>query len=138
MSRGSFTVGDFALFVYYLWFTTGLPSMLGTWIGDYKKQEVSINRMVELIQGEPPRALIEDHPVFPAPSDDGTIHLVRTPADRLDTLEVRGLTYRYPGTDRGIQEIDLQLVQGSFTVITGRIGSGKTTLLRCLLGLLPH
>jgi ATP-binding cassette subfamily B protein len=35
MSAGRFTVGDFALFVYYLWFTTRLPSMLGTWIGDY-------------------------------------------------------------------------------------------------------
>ena len=137
MSRGSFTVGDFALFVYYLWFTTGLPSMLGTWIGDYKKQEVSINRMVELIQGEPPQALIEHHPVFPRPDDDGTIHLDGRSADRLDTLDVRGLTYRYPGTDRGIHDVDLHLVRGSFTVITGRIGSGKTTLLRCLLGLLP-
>ena len=138
MSRGSFTVGDFALFVYYLWFTTGLPSMLGTWIGDYKKQEVSINRMVELIQGEPPQVLIEHHPVFPRPDDDGTIHLDRRSADRLDTLDVRGLTYRYPGTDRGIHDVDLHLARGSFTVITGRIGSGKTTLLRCLLGLLPR
>src|SRR5439155_17105744 len=25
MSSGAFTVGDFALFVYYLWFTTNLP-----------------------------------------------------------------------------------------------------------------
>jgi len=52
-------------------------------------------------------------------------------------LEARGLTYRFPDTDRGIEAIDLQLERGSFTVITGRIGSGKTTLLRTLLGLLP-
>jgi ATP-binding cassette subfamily B protein len=98
---------------------------------------VSIERMVDLIQGEPPRVLIDHHFVFPRP-DDGTIQLAKTSVDRLDTLDVRGLTYRHPGTDRGIQNVDLHLARGSFTVITGRIGSGKTTLLRCLLGLLPR
>ncbi len=49
MAAGQFTVGDFALFVYYLWFTTQMPSTLGTFFGDYKQQEVSINRMHELI-----------------------------------------------------------------------------------------
>lgn len=58
-------------------------------------------------------------------------------ADPLKVLEVRGLTYRYPETGRGIQGIDLRLERGSFTVVTGMIGSGKTTLLRALLGLLP-
>ncbi|MBQ4900377.1 ABC transporter ATP-binding protein [Paenibacillus sp. Marseille-P2973] len=58
-------------------------------------------------------------------------------ADPLQVLEVRGLTYRYPETGRGIQGIDLRLERGSFTVVTGMIGSGKTTLLRALLGLLP-
>ncbi len=37
----------------------------------------------------------------------------------------------------GIENINLTIRRGSFTVITGRIGSGKTTLLRVLLGLLP-
>ncbi|MEF2968297.1 ABC transporter ATP-binding protein [Paenibacillus sp. M1] len=55
----------------------------------------------------------------------------------LRELEVRGLTYRYPETGRGILDIDLRLSRGSFTVVTGMIGSGKTTLLRALLGLLP-
>ncbi|RCX16697.1 ATP-binding cassette subfamily B protein [Fontibacillus phaseoli] len=58
-------------------------------------------------------------------------------AEPLQVLEVRGLTYRYPETGRGIQDIDLRLARGSFTVVTGMIGSGKTTLLRALLGLLP-
>ncbi|WP_410770506.1 ABC transporter ATP-binding protein [Fontibacillus sp. BL9] len=58
-------------------------------------------------------------------------------AEPLQVLEVSGLTYRYPETGRGIQDIDLRLSRGSFTVVTGMIGSGKTTLLRALLGLLP-
>ena len=58
-------------------------------------------------------------------------------AEPLRMLEVRGLTYRYPETGRGVEGIDLALPRGSFTVVTGMIGSGKTTLVRALLGLLP-
>ena len=36
IANGSFTVGDFALFVSYLWFTTQVPSELGTFYGDYQ------------------------------------------------------------------------------------------------------
>jgi ATP-binding cassette subfamily B protein len=50
---------------------------------------------------------------------------------------VRGLCYHYPGSGAGIEDINLVLRRGSFTVITGRIASGKTTLLRALIGLLP-
>ena len=49
ISQGTFTVGDFALFVSYLWFTTQVPSEIGTFYGDYKTQAVSIERLMELI-----------------------------------------------------------------------------------------
>jgi ATP-binding cassette subfamily B protein len=52
-------------------------------------------------------------------------------------LEALGLTYTYPGSRRGIQEIDLCLERGWFTVVAGATGAGKTTLLRVLLGQLP-
>ncbi|MEJ9218577.1 ABC transporter ATP-binding protein [Paenibacillus glucanolyticus] len=58
-------------------------------------------------------------------------------APPLSILEVRGLSYQYPETGRGISDIDFTLKRGSFTVVTGMIGSGKTTLVRTLLGLLP-
>ena len=52
---------------------------------------------------------------------------------------MRNLTYQYPGMDMPIlREIDLQLAQGEFIVITGASGSGKTTLLRCCNGLIPY
>ncbi|NEO27329.1 MAG: ABC transporter ATP-binding protein, partial [Kamptonema sp. SIO4C4] len=57
--------------------------------------------------------------------------------DRLSKLTASNLTYHYPGTNRGIEGINLALLRGSLTVITGRVGAGKTTLLRVLLGLLP-
>ena len=63
MAAGTFTVGDFALFTYYLWFTTELPSYLGTFVGDIKQQEVAIGRLAELIPDEPDAVLVESHPL---------------------------------------------------------------------------
>jgi len=62
--------------------------------------------------------------------------IAKTEQHRLLLLEATGLTYRYPGTGNGIENVSLRLPRGSFTVVTGRIGSGKTTLVRVLLGLL--
>ena len=130
MAAGQFTVGDFALFVYYLWFTTQMPSTLGTFFGDYKQQEVSINRMHELIQPEPAEALVAPQAVVAPPLSPAR--------DPLRELTVSGLTYHYPDTTNGITDVALRITPGSFTVITGRVGSGKSTLVRAMLGLLPR
>ncbi len=140
---GSFTVGDLALFVSYLWFTTALPPDLGAFVGDYRTQQVSIERMVELIRPEPPDGLVEHHPVYERGEIPPVPYTTKTDGDRLERLDVRGLSYNHPSGDgneesRGrIVKINLSLTRGSFTVITGRIGSGKSTLVRVLLGLLP-
>ena len=55
---GSFTVGDFALFTYFLWFTSDFPSYLGTFVGDFKQQEVAIERLSELLPEEPAAAIV--------------------------------------------------------------------------------
>ncbi|OMF76399.1 ABC transporter ATP-binding protein [Paenibacillus glucanolyticus] len=67
--------------------------------------------------------------------DGGESTYIQAPP--LSILEVRGLSYQYPETGRGISDIDFTLKRGSFTVVSGMIGSGKTTLVRTLLGLLP-
>ena len=69
MAAGTFTVGDFALFTYYLWFTTELPSYLGTFVGDIKQQEVAIGRLAELVPDEPDAVLVEPHPLEAAAAD---------------------------------------------------------------------
>ncbi len=53
MAAGEFTVGDFALFTYYLWFTVALPSYFGTFVGDFKQQEVVVERLTEMMPDEP-------------------------------------------------------------------------------------
>ncbi len=137
MSVGTFTVGDFALFVYFLWFTTDLPGYLGAFMGDIKQQDVAIERLAALMPEEAPQRLAEHHPTYqtapaPLPSPPNVL-----PDEALESLEVRGLTVNFARSGRGVNAVSFGLVRGSFTVITGQIGAGKTTLLRALLGLLP-
>ena len=139
IANGQFTVGDFALFVNYLWFTTSVPGELGTFYGDFKKQEVSIGRMLEMIHPEPAQVLIEEHPVY----EDGPFpevpYQIKEEKHRLIEFEVRGLTSRFHEQEgRGVENASLTLRRGEFVVVTGRVGSGKTTLLRAMIGLLPR
>lgn len=139
LRAGEFTVGDFALFAYYLNFIAEFTGLLGFLLARYKQAGVSIGRMVRLMGGAPPETLVTHAPIYAEGEALPEVPVIeRTAATRLDALEASGLTYRYPGSGRGIADVDLQLPRGSFTVVTGRIGSGKTTLLRVLLGLLPH
>ena len=150
MQNGTFQVGDFALFVYYLNFVTTFIQNFGKFLTYYKQSTVSSERMGALLQGASEEKLIRKAPLYlrgelPAPAEIAseavpTTVLKGSAADAgltLDELKVTGLTYMYPVTGRGIREIDFTLQKGSFTVVTGRIGSGKTTLVRALLGLLP-
>jgi ATP-binding cassette subfamily B protein len=55
----------------------------------------------------------------------------------LQALEVAGLSYVHPGSDKGVEDVSFTVPAGSITVVTGRIGSGKSTLLAAVVGLLP-
>jgi ATP-binding cassette, subfamily B, bacterial len=138
IGQGTFTVGDFALFVSYLWFTTQVPSEIGTFYGDYKTQAVSIERVMELIRPEPPSVLVEPHSIYDSGPLPDVSFTVKNPTDRLESLEVRDLSYRYPASEngRGLQAVSFRLQRGDFVVVTGRVGSGKSTLVRMVSGLL--
>jgi ATP-binding cassette subfamily B protein len=146
MRVGSFTIGDFALFVYYLAFVTEFTQFFGQFLAHYKQTGVAFRRMTVLLQGAPPERLVRHGSLWGQEArrrrqgDKETVGSGASPllpVSRLGSLEATGLTFRYPDSGRGVEAIDLRLERGSFTVITGRIGSGKTTLLRTLLGLLP-
>jgi len=59
MAHHTFTVGDFALFVYFLQFATSAATSFGNFLGDYANQSVSIVRMEELVRPESPDVLLE-------------------------------------------------------------------------------
>ncbi len=174
LQAGTLTVGDFALFLSYLAWLTQMTGFFGNFVTKIRQVGVSFDRAAALVQGSalpgpPPSALpgpapesaadwrlrlVRHGPVYlrgplpPVPAPE------RLPGDALRTLEAQGLTYRHPGSGRGvgggavaqrggqragrgIEGIDLTLRRGTLTVVTGRVGAGKTTLLRTLLGLLP-
>lgn len=138
LQSGRLTIGDLTLFVYYLDIVNRSVSLLGSYWANYKQTGVSVARMLHLLPNIPPEALIRRESIDPEKASHAVPHdLVPANGQGLAELNVTGLSYRFPGTQRGIEDIRLKLIPGSFTVVTGRIGSGKTTLLRVLLGLLP-
>ncbi len=154
MSNGEFSVGDFALFSSYLFFVARFPAELGSYVSEIAQQRVVLDRMQALQPDVNQNSLVSHGPI--EASGELASLQVKTPADQLQMLEVKGLSYQFlvesdewrvvsedqlttnhSPLSTGIFDINLTIPRGSFTVITGRIGSGKTTLLRVLLGLLP-
>jgi ATP-binding cassette subfamily B protein len=144
MRAGSFSVGDLALFMYYLAWFFDFVTIFGFLLDRYRRLDVSLGRLVELLRGPAedspvsPEALVQPGPAFLRGALPDIAAPVETAANRLDTVEVRGLTYRHRTSGRGITGVDLRLKRGTLTVVTGQVGSGKSTLLRVLLGLLPR
>jgi len=149
MRDGTFTVGDFALFVSYLGFVTEFSGFLGLFLTQYKQLGVSVGRMLALMRGGatnvPAATLVVSMPLDLAEPALGDAPAVAPVAiDKLQRLEAIGLTYRFgraPSDGErgpGIDNVSIALRRGEFTVVTGRVGAGKTTLLRVLLGLLPR
>jgi ATP-binding cassette subfamily B protein len=134
---GNFTVGDFALFVSYLGIVTNIPRWIGRLWAKYNQTGVSVERMGTVLEGTDPKDLVTGGPIYFYQDAPAPAFTPKTAEHTLDTIEVRGLSYKYPGTPRGIEDVSFSVERGSFTVITGRIGSGKTTVLKAMLGLVP-
>jgi ATP-binding cassette, subfamily B, bacterial len=137
MRAGSFTLGDFSLFVYLLQSMGDLTTFAGMLTARYKQLDVSVQRMYRLMENAPLNALIEHSEVDLEGPLPEVMYSDKIVSDHLVELSARNLTFHYPNSENGIDDISLSLKRGTLTVLTGRVGSGKTTLLRALLGLLP-
>lgn len=128
MQRGEFTVGDFALFASYLELATGGPRWIGRTLARRRQADVSLDRMNAMMNGADSGALTS-----PRRADSSRV----VDGGALEELSARGLSFRYSGSEHGIELVDLSVRRGEFVAVTGRIGAGKSTLLRVLLGLVP-
>ncbi len=136
IADGTFTVGDFALFVVYLDQLGFYPAEIGRLLSDLRRIDVSYGRMRAIVPAEPPGALVAPAAVYLAGTRPDLP--ARPPRERLERLDVRGLTYARPDGPGRVAGASFTVMRGSFTAITGQIGSGKTTLVSVLLGLLPR
>ncbi len=130
------SIGQFSLLVFLLGMITEAAYFSGMFVARAKQGAVSFDRLIDSLQGDEWQRLFTPVELWldeaPRPRQPPIME-----PEPFVGLEVRGLSYRYSGTDVGISGVDLTVGAGEFVVVTGRIGSGKTTLLRTILGLLP-
>ncbi|MET9296219.1 ABC transporter ATP-binding protein [Streptomyces sp. NPDC003077] len=167
--RDAFSVGDLALFAFYLQILAEALASIGMLSVRLQRVSVALERITEFLGGRLRESVTREktgtnggfrvrEPAGSKPksasrkpksaeprlaagpsSSVACIDRGAAPAGpTLQELTAHGLTARYPGAERGIEDVDLTVVRGSVTVITGGVGAGKTTLIRALLGLLPH
>ena len=98
MQAGTFTVGDFALFVYYLEFLSDLTAFSGLLIARYRQIGISVERMQRLMEGAPADALVEFSPVYMNGKYPPIVYPEKPEDIPSHQLEARGLTYHFPGS----------------------------------------
>ena len=134
---GSFSIGDLAMFIYFFGIIIEFTGFVGAYMAVYKQATVSTERMVTMMDEDSPEELVQHGPIYEKGELPQVPFVPRSKLEPFEVLRSSGLSYHYPGSKNGIENINLNLARGGFTVVTGRIGSGKTTLLKTLLGLLP-
>ena len=135
LREGTFTVGDFALFVLYMEWVFEFPRRVGRLLASHRVSEVSMERLMALTPRAGAGALVEHHPLDLRGSQSERATAPQDAAHSLQDLRVRGLTYVHADSGRGVRGVSFGIERESFTVVTGRVGAGKTTLIRAVLGL---
>ncbi len=134
LRSGAFTVGDLAMFVFYIQFVTEAVNALGMFPSRVKRATLSLHRLAELTGGA-------DEAIRPVTSylDRPPPPLGETPTveEPLTSLRVVGLTVCHAGSEACVRDATFTVLPHTLTVVTGRVGAGKSTLVGGLLGLLP-
>jgi ATP-binding cassette, subfamily B, bacterial len=137
MQRGTFTVGDFALFVAYLPRLTSTISYVGAMMVQHKRTGVAYDRLATLLKDGGPEVVVQDADLR-LRGDPPPFVEPRPATEPLEALRVIGLRARHGDGSLALADATFTLQRGSFTVVTGRVGSGKSTLVRVLMGLVPR
>jgi ATP-binding cassette subfamily B protein len=119
--RGTITLGDFVAFNSYLAMLTWPMIALGWVVNLFQRGAASWGRL---------RALLDTPPAI-ADAPDAV-----DPPARGGAIEIRNLTFRYPGADRdALSDLTLTVPAGRTVALVGHTGAGKSTLLHLLLRL---
>jgi ATP-binding cassette, subfamily B, bacterial len=137
MTQGTFSVGDLVFFIALLFPLGDFTVQLSRQLAIYQQLKVSHERLRELLPEAEADRLADFVPSYLKSDPPRPAAITRSPGDRLETLEVRGLSSAMKG-QVGVAGIDLMLRRGTFTAVAGRVGAGKTTLLKSLLGISPR
>jgi ATP-binding cassette subfamily B multidrug efflux pump len=118
---GTITLGDFVAFNSYLAMLTWPMIALGWVVNLFQRGAASWGRLRALL--DTPPAIADAPDALDPPSAGGAI-------------EIRHLTFRYPGADRdSLVDVSLHVPAGRTVALVGHTGAGKSTLLHLLLRL---
>jgi len=141
MSLGSFTIGNLYFYQMQLVWVGEFIWTVGDIFPAYQQAKVSYQRIMKLVQNNKnnvsEKVITKSGPIYERINFPQFEPIKKNESDHLKLFSAKNVSYSYPGTKQGVNDITLKIPKGSITVITGRIGSGKTTLLRALLGLVP-
>ena len=140
LRTGDFSVGDFALFAYYLTFLGEFSAEFGGLLLQYRQAQVSWRR-IGALSGATPRGHWSDTARPFGVTPDRARGVLVSGLEPLRELRLSNLRVSQradpSATADAAEAVDLTLRAGELVAVTGRVGSGKTTLLKALLGLVP-
>ena len=118
--RGAISLGEFVAFNGYL-VMLAWPMIAFGWVTNILQRGLaSWKRMLDVLQHQPA-------------IDDAHVTAAGRQAALDGAIEIRGLTFQYPGTDRPVlEQIDLRIEPGQTVALVGGTGSGKSTLINLL------
>src|SRR5918996_3578528 len=102
MRTGTFTLGDFSLFVYLLQSMSDLTTFAGMLAARYKQLDVSVQRMYRLMENAPLDALIQHSPVDLSGPLPDVHYQTKNDSDHLRELSAANLTFHYDNSRNGI------------------------------------
>jgi ATP-binding cassette subfamily B multidrug efflux pump len=119
---GKISTGDFVAFISYLNLLTW-PMMAMGWVTNLvQRGSASMQRI---------NAILQEQTDIREPAAPITIAKVR------GEIEIRGLSFRYPGkSSPQLKDIHLHIEPGETVAFVGKVGSGKTTLLKAMVRLI--
>ena len=119
--NGGITVGDFVAFMLYLGMLIWPMIALGWVVNLFQRGAASMRRI---------NAILESEPAIREPAKP------RVPTTFEGEIEVRGVSFRYPGTERLVlRDISFRVAAGETLALVGATGSGKSTLVHLLVRL---
>ncbi len=122
VTQGELTAGTLVAFLMYVTMVVQPFRVAGMAISLIQRAAVASGRLFEVLDLPPE--------IADAPTGEAPAHI------RGD-VEVRDLSYRYPGADTlALDGVSLRVRPGERIAIMGRVGAGKSTLLKLLVRLL--
>lgn len=124
--EGKLTLGGFVAFNSYLGMLIWPITAIG-WVANmFQRGAVSLQRISTILDEKPEIADRDD-----VAKEDEIQAAMR------GGIEFRGLSFKYPGSDKPVLEnISISVQNGKTLAVVGRTGSGKTTLINLILRLL--